>query len=70
MISRRSHFLVLWFVLTDACVAVITWLAAYWLRFDSGWFDIAGEIPDFAKCLESTPIVVLLALVAYRTTGQ
>ncbi len=70
MISRRSHFLVLWFVLTDACVAVITWLAAYWLRFGSGWFDIAGEIPDFAKCLESTPIVVLLALVAYRTTGQ
>lgn len=70
MISRRSQYLVLWFALTDALVAAICWLGAYWIRFTSGWFAVGHDFPAFSTCLHSLPIIVALALLSYRATGQ
>lgn len=70
MISRRSQNLVLWFALADSLTAGICWLGAYWIRFQSGWFEIESGSPNFGACLHSLPIVMGLALVAYRSTGQ
>lgn len=70
MISRRSQNLVLWFALADGLTAGLSWLGAYWLRFLSGFFEIEAGFPDISTCLHSLPIVMILALLAYRATGQ
>ncbi len=70
MIKRTSQPLHVWFLFTDLSLTLLAWLAAYWLRFETGLFPIFKDVPDFSVCLTSLPIVGVFAAVAYRIVGQ
>lgn len=66
----RHQILWIWFVFWDVAVTSAAWIGAYALRFQSGWIPIWKDIPDIANCLRELPLVIALAAVAYRYTGQ
>ena len=70
MINRRSHILCVWFLACDLTLTGIAWLAAFFLRFETGWFPITKTPPDFHLCLRNLPLVVLVGAIAYRIAGQ
>ena len=73
MIHRKSQILCLWFLVWDLTLTALAWVGAYFLRFESGWFAIAPEIPEIPSlslCLTKTPLMLILAAFAYRFTGQ
>jgi Undecaprenyl-phosphate glucose phosphotransferase len=69
MIKRRSQVLYVWFLAADLAVTAVAWVGAYYLRF-SGWFPVTKDTPDVGLCWRLLPLVLLLAAVAYRLTGQ
>ena len=69
MIRRTTQPLAVWFLTCDLALTALAWIGAYRLRF-SGWFPVTKTPPDFALCLSNLPLVVLLAVVAYRLAGQ
>src|SRR5262245_58824831 len=70
MIKRRSQSLSTWFLLCDLFITAAAWLAAYYLRFESGWIPLEKEQPDLYLCLRNLPLVLLMAVAAYHWTGQ
>lgn len=70
MIKRTSQPLCVWFFCWDLFLTLISWLAAYWVRFFSGFFPVIKDVPEFAYCLNLTPLVVVFAVIAYRIVGQ
>jgi Undecaprenyl-phosphate glucose phosphotransferase len=70
MIDRRSQLMCFGFLLSDLTLTAWAWLAAYYLRFESGWFVLGHDVPPFFFCLRQTPLVVMLAALAYRMAGQ
>lgn len=70
MIKRRSQLLCAWFLVWDLLLTAVSWVAAYYLRFESGWIPITKEPVEAILCWQKLPLVLLLALVAYRITGQ
>jgi Undecaprenyl-phosphate glucose phosphotransferase len=71
MIRRTSQTLTAWFVAWDLGLTALAWLGSYWLRFHAGLvpFDPALK-PGFVLYLRALPLVLLLALVAYRVAGM
>ena len=45
------------------------WLAAYWLRFESGFIPLTREVPDLSRYLGTLPLVVILSVVSYKVCG-
>lgn len=71
MIDRRSQLMCLGFLVSDLALTATAWLAAYYLRFETGWLPAdVEEIPAFFLCLRQTPLLMLLAFLAYRVAGQ
>jgi len=70
MIKRRSQILCVWFVLSDLLFTAAAWIAAYYMRFETGWVPLVKDPPDISLCWSNLPLVVLLAGIAYRLTGQ
>jgi Undecaprenyl-phosphate glucose phosphotransferase len=70
MLKSSSQILRVWFLFWDLVLTAGAWVGAYLVRFDSGWIPIFKPTPDFALCWRNLPLVVLLAAVAYRVTGQ
>jgi Undecaprenyl-phosphate glucose phosphotransferase len=70
MIKRSSQALCVWFLTWDLILTGAAWVGAYTVRFHSGWIPVAKATPDFALCWHNLPLVMLLAAVAYRLTGQ
>ncbi len=70
MIKRSSQTLSIWFIFWDLLSIAAAWGGAYYLRFASGWFAYDREIPDPELCWDSLPLVLILALVAFRIVGQ
>jgi Undecaprenyl-phosphate glucose phosphotransferase len=70
MLKRRSQILCAWFLTWDLALTALAWIGAYYLRFDTGWIPIRKPPPDVLLCWRNLPLVVLLAAVAYRLTGQ
>jgi Undecaprenyl-phosphate glucose phosphotransferase len=71
MTRRTSQTLTAWFVAWDLLFTAVTWLASYWLRFHSGLLSFDPELqPPFAWYLGSLPLVLILAVVAYRVAGM
>jgi Undecaprenyl-phosphate glucose phosphotransferase len=67
---NRHQILCIWFLFWDLLMTAAAWAGAYALRFESGWIPIWKEIPDFGICLRHLPLVIILAIFAYRLTGQ
>ena len=70
MIDRRSQLMCFGFLLSDLALTAAAWLAAYYIRFEAGWFAAEAGVPSFYLCLRQLPLVLLLASVAYRVAGQ
>jgi Undecaprenyl-phosphate glucose phosphotransferase len=70
MIKRSSHALSVCFLVSDLIVIALAWLGAYYCRFETGWIPQHKETPDFALCWRNLPLVIVLAAVANRLTGQ
>jgi Undecaprenyl-phosphate glucose phosphotransferase len=70
MIAQRSQILCVWFMAWDLVFTAGAWLGAYYLRFETGWIPIYKETPDVYLCLRNLPLVLVLAAVAFRLTGQ
>jgi Undecaprenyl-phosphate glucose phosphotransferase len=70
MIYKKSQILSAWFLVADIGMTILAWIAAYHLRFDSGWFAIEKETPDVSLCYRNIPFVAILSALAYRFTDQ
>ncbi|HKI34125.1 MAG TPA: undecaprenyl-phosphate glucose phosphotransferase [Gemmataceae bacterium] len=70
MIRQRSQILCAWFLLWDLILTAAAWVGAYYLRFQTGWIPVTKEPPEAYLCWINLPLVVVLAAVAYRLTGQ
>jgi Undecaprenyl-phosphate glucose phosphotransferase len=70
MLKRSSQALGVWFLASDVLLTGGAWLAAYYLRFASGWIPVTKETPDAALCWQNLPLVIVLAAVAFQLTGQ
>jgi Undecaprenyl-phosphate glucose phosphotransferase len=70
MMKRRSQILCAWFLFWDLVLTAISWVGAYYLRFESGWVPIYKTPPDVALCWKNVPLVLVLAGVAYHLAGQ
>ena len=69
MIKRSSQSLTGWFVFWDLMCAGGAWIGAYYLRFNSGLFPVTKETPDEQLCWNNLPLVLILAVVAFRIAG-
>ncbi len=75
MFHRTSPIFVVLLFLGDLAIACGAWIAAYWLRFDSGWVDLPpgpGGEPVAAPLglyLEALPLVLMTVVVTYRLLG-
>jgi Undecaprenyl-phosphate glucose phosphotransferase len=70
MIKRSSQVLIAWFFLWDMALTGFAWVAAYYLRFDSGWIPVYKPAPSFHLCWRNLPLVFLLGAISYHFTGQ
>jgi Undecaprenyl-phosphate glucose phosphotransferase len=71
MTHRTSQTLTFWFVAWDLALTAIAWLVSYSVRFHTGLISFDPELqPAFELYLESLPLVVILAAVAYRVAGM
>jgi hypothetical protein len=70
MINRNSQILRFWFVTWDLLLTAMAWIAAYFIRFESGWLPVTKETPDFDLCWRYLPLVLVLSAVSYRLAGQ
>ncbi len=70
MIRQRSQILCAWFLVWDLALTGLAWVGAYYLRFEAGWIPVTKEQPDAYLCWLYLPLVVVLAAVAFRLTGQ
>src|SRR5690242_17861761 len=70
MLKHRSQILCAWFRVWDLVFTAVSWLTAYYLRFDTGWIPITKTPPGVYLCWRNLPVVVFLAAVAYHLTGQ
>ncbi len=70
MFKRRSQVLRVWFLFWDLAATAAAWVGAYYLRFESGLIPVYNPVPPVALCWRNLPLVVLLAALAYRLTGQ
>jgi Undecaprenyl-phosphate glucose phosphotransferase len=70
MLKRRHQVLIVWFLLWDLVVTAAAWFGAYWVRFESGWLALDQEPIPPALYWANLPLVLLLAVIAYRLTGQ
>jgi Undecaprenyl-phosphate glucose phosphotransferase len=70
MLKRSSQIIYTWFLFWDLVITAAAWVGAYQLRFGRGWISIWKPPPDFHLCWRYLPLVLLLAVIAYRITGQ
>src|SRR5262245_6636280 len=70
MLKRRSQILSVWFLVWDLVLAGLAWVAAYFVRFETGWVPITKTPPDLFLCLRHLPLVTVLAAVSFHLTGQ
>ncbi len=70
MIDRRSQLMCMGFLVSDLTLTASAWVGAYFIRFESGWLPVQTSPPAFYLCLRQLPLLVLLAVFAYRFSGQ
>ena len=70
MFKRRSQTLAVWFFVCDLAAVAAAWVAAYHVRFDSGWFPVTKDIPSADECYGRVPLLLVLAAVAFHWVKQ
>ncbi|MBL9123407.1 MAG: undecaprenyl-phosphate glucose phosphotransferase [Planctomycetaceae bacterium] len=67
MYRRHGQKIAALFVTCDLAVTALVWVGAYFLRFQI-WASPNG-VPQFTAVLRALPIVLVLAVLAYRSAG-
>ncbi len=70
MLKRSSQALGVWFIASDVLLTGTAWVAAYYIRFASGWIPVTKEPPDASLCWNSIPLVLILSAISFQLTGQ
>jgi len=71
MTRRTNQTLTAWFVAWDLALTAAAWVGSYVVRFHSGLVAFDPELqPPFSLYLGSLPLVLILAVVAYRFAGM
>jgi Undecaprenyl-phosphate glucose phosphotransferase len=70
MLKRSSQALGVWFLTSDALLTGGAWIAAYYIRFASGWIPVTKDTPDASLCWHTLPLVLILSAGAFQLTGQ
>ena len=70
MIQRRSQLIIVWFFVCDIIATSIAWLAAYHVRFESGWIPFVSIPNENDTLFSHIPWVLFTAAVAYHFTDQ
>ena len=70
MLKRSSQALGVWFIASDIFLTGSAWVAAYYIRFATGWIPVTKEPPDESLCWSSVPLVLILSAIAFQLTGQ
>lgn len=69
MLKEKRHLFEFFFMAADVMVIIAAWLAAYWIRFESGFFELDKGQPLFR---EYASMVILIAPVwafTFRVLG-
>ncbi len=70
MVRRITQSLAFLFLLIDLGLTAVSWMLAYWIRFQSGWVSVEKDIPPFSACLWDLPMVAGLAGLSFHLVGQ
>ncbi len=66
MLRKYGHLNVLLFFLGHIVALTLAWIAAYWLRFDSGVIPILRGYPYFSLYLFLLPLILIAWLIGSR----
>ena len=69
MMRRYNRLLVAFYIVTDALLAMVALLAAYWLRFRSGLIPVTKGYPGFEQYAEMLPFIAALVPIAFNIQG-
>jgi exopolysaccharide biosynthesis polyprenyl glycosylphosphotransferase len=69
MLKRHHELVRAALVIGDALGTATALIAAFWIRFYSGWIPSPKGIPASGPYLQALPLMVLACIVAYRYTG-
>ncbi len=69
MMRRYNRLLVVFYIVTDALLAMVALLSAYWLRFHSGVIPVTKGYPDFAQYAQMLPFIAVLVPIAFNIQG-
>ena len=61
MMRRYNRLLVAFYVLSDAALAMLALLIAYWLRFQSGLIEVTKGDPGFEQYRQMLPFIAVLS---------
>ena len=70
MIKRRSQILTAAFLVGDLLMTLVAWCGSYYLRFNAGWIPVTKAVPDATLLWADLPVVLALAALSFRLTGQ
>lgn len=69
MLKQKRQLFEYLFVVADLIVVSIAWIAAYWLRFKSGWIAIDKGVPEFAQYLSMLLFIWIIWAFIFRRMG-
>src|SRR5512142_3275599 len=69
MVKRYNRLLAAFYVVSDALLAVVAFVLAYLVRFDSGAFPISKGLPPFAQYVAVLPVVAGAVPFAFYMQG-
>jgi Undecaprenyl-phosphate glucose phosphotransferase len=69
MMRRYNRLLVAFYVISDAALAMLSLLIAYWLRFHSGLIEVTKGDPGFDDYRQMMPFIAVLVPFAFQIQG-
>src|SRR6187455_2434972 len=69
MVRRYNRLLVVFYVVTDALLAMWAFLLAYGIRFESGLIPVTRGYPPIEQYVTVLPLVAVLTPVAFQLQG-
>ena len=69
MVRRYNRLLVIFYILSDALLAVSAFIVAYELRFRAGLIPILRGVPPLRQYINLLPFVAILVPVAFHLQG-
>ena len=69
MMRRYNRVLVAFYVISDALLAMLALLIAYWLRFKTGLIPVTKGFPPLEQYVQMLPFLAVLVPIAYHMQG-